>query len=401
MGNQLAPASTTGMYQDYQKVQEMVGNFHLVGQLGGGRFLKSYDVAHGEGQLVMKLYTKRGALSLQRIKLELEQLCEKFARNWPQCCNVAAFTRIVETDRAGYMLRQHIHSNLHDRLQSRPFLHQVERKWLAYQLLQALVQGHECGVCHGDIKAENVLLTSWDWVLLTDYAPFKPRQLPNDNSADFSFFFDTPGKNGRPGRRLCYVAPERFVSDAGTLTRVQTPAAREAPTTPGQLPEPAPAPPVVGEAADRVGGLLEQAQAQQQQAPPPLPAEPSGTTGFTVPGAPAVTTPGGSTPPVMVERRDSGRRGVALEEWHPGLGQLTEAMDVFSAGCVIAEIFTGGGAWMDHPAPAHQICPPPSPPLTSPPHPPNHTQRLFVGERRDKRRAWWRGAQAPSPTPSC
>jgi len=33
-------------------------------------------------------------------------------------------------------------------------------------------------VCHGDIKSENVMVTSWNWVLLTDFASFKPTYLP-------------------------------------------------------------------------------------------------------------------------------------------------------------------------------------------------------------------------------
>ena len=47
-------------------------------------------------------------------------------------------------------------------------------------------------VCHGDIKTENVMVTGWNWVLLTDIASFKP-------------FFDTSR------RRSCYIAPERFL----------------------------------------------------------------------------------------------------------------------------------------------------------------------------------------------
>lgn len=51
---------------------------------------------------------------------------------------------------------------------------------------------------------ENVLVTSWNWVYLTDFASFKPTYIPDDDPSDFSFFFDTGG------RRLCYLAPERF-----------------------------------------------------------------------------------------------------------------------------------------------------------------------------------------------
>lgn len=61
-------------------------------------------------------------------------------------------------------------------------------------------------VFHGDIKTENVLVTAWDWVYLSDFSSsFKPTFLPEDNPADFSFYFDTSG------RRTCYLAPERFL----------------------------------------------------------------------------------------------------------------------------------------------------------------------------------------------
>lgn len=60
---------------------------------------------------------------------------------------------------------------------------------------------------HGDVKAENTLVTSWNWLYLTDFSSsFKPTYLPEDNPADFSFYFDIAG------RRTCYLAPERFLS---------------------------------------------------------------------------------------------------------------------------------------------------------------------------------------------
>lgn len=110
------------------------------------------------------------------------------------------------------------------------------------QLLLALKQCHEEGICHGgfswlglllmfhfsfsistffffntlpylgDIKCENVLVTSWNWLYLADFASFKPTYIPYDDPSDFSFFFDTGG------RRLCYLAPEvGFSSDFGSF----------------------------------------------------------------------------------------------------------------------------------------------------------------------------------------
>lgn len=66
---------------------------------------------------------------------------------------------------------------------TRPFLTEVEHRWFAYQVLRALEQLHEAGLAHGDIKTENVLVTSWGWLLLSDMAPHKPVYLPDDNPA--------------------------------------------------------------------------------------------------------------------------------------------------------------------------------------------------------------------------
>lgn len=114
-----------------------------------------------------------------------------------------------QTDKAAYLLRQYFYSNLHDRLSTRPFLSQIEKKWLAFQLIHAVEQSHSKGVCHGDIKCENVLVTSWNWLYLADFASFKPTYIPDNDPSDFSFFFDTGG------RRRCYLAPERFHEHGG------------------------------------------------------------------------------------------------------------------------------------------------------------------------------------------
>jgi phosphoinositide-3-kinase regulatory subunit 4 len=92
-------------------------------------------------------------------------------------------------------------------MSTRPFLEDIEKKWLAFQLLCGIRDCHARDVFHGDIKTENTLVTSWNWLYLSDFSSsFKPTTLPEDNPADFSYFFDTAG------RRTCYLAPERFLA---------------------------------------------------------------------------------------------------------------------------------------------------------------------------------------------
>lgn len=120
--------------------------------------------------------------------------------------NALPYQRAIETEEHGYLIRQYLYNSLYDRLSTRPFLEDIEKRWLAFQLLCAVRDCHAKDIYHGDIKTENTLVTSWNWLYLCDFSSsFKPVMLPEDNPADFSYFFDTSG------RRTCYLAPERFV----------------------------------------------------------------------------------------------------------------------------------------------------------------------------------------------
>ena len=124
--------------------------------------------------------------------------------------NVLPFQVVFESEKAGYLARQYISTNLYDRISTRPFLSTGEKKWIAYQLILAVAQAHALGICHGDIKTENVLVTSWNWIYLADFG-VKPAFLPEDNPADFSYYFDSSS------RRICYLAPERFYAPGDGL----------------------------------------------------------------------------------------------------------------------------------------------------------------------------------------
>ncbi|ELP89989.1 hypothetical protein EIN_403030 [Entamoeba invadens IP1] len=96
--------------------------------------------------------------------------------------------------------RQHLPYNLADRVRTSPVLTVHEKLFISYQIVSAVYSLHNLGCVHGDIKPENILLTTSNTPYICDFAPFKPFYLPDDNPYDLNFFFN---------RSSC-VAPERF-----------------------------------------------------------------------------------------------------------------------------------------------------------------------------------------------
>ncbi|KAF5392892.1 hypothetical protein D9757_000800 [Collybiopsis confluens] len=194
MGNvQSGLTRTTGALDSF--IAELGGDILYEKSLGSARFLKTVKCRHQNGYLVVKIFIKPDpGLSLRnytrRLKMDRELLCD--------IVNVYNYQAFVETDKAGYVIRQWVASNLYDRISI------IEKKWIAFQVLTALRDARNRKVSHGDIKSENILVTSWNWIYLSDFASYKPTYLPLDDPSDFSFFFDTSG------RRTCYIAPERF-----------------------------------------------------------------------------------------------------------------------------------------------------------------------------------------------
>ncbi|KAM3822108.1 phosphoinositide 3-kinase regulatory subunit 4 isoform 2-T4 [Vipera latastei] len=254
MGNQLAgiaPSQILSVDSYFSDIHD----FEYDKRLGSTRFFKVARAKHREGLVVVKVFAIQDpTLPLTSYKQELEEL--KIRLHSAQNC--LPFQKATLSEKAAMLFRQYVRDNLYDRISTRPFLNNIEKRWIAFQILTAVDQAHRSGVRHGDIKTENVMVTSWNWVLLTDFASFKPTYLPEDNPADFNYFFDTSR------RRTCYIAPERFVDGSMFATELEN-----------------------------------------------------------------IRDP--STP--LVDLVNSNQRS---------RGELKRAMDIFSAGCVIAELFTEG-----------------------------------------------------------
>ena len=199
MGNQLVGAAPAQIFTVDQLLSE-VPDLEFDKKLGDTRFLKVARAYHENILVVVKLFTIQDlGILLGKERERIEEI-RKVLQN---CVNCLPFYKVFCTPKSGFLVRQYVKDSLCDRISNRPFLTLIEKKWIAFQLLLALQQAHKHGICHGDIKTENVMITSWNWVILTDFASFKPTFLPEDNPAEFNYFFDTSR------RRTCYIAPER------------------------------------------------------------------------------------------------------------------------------------------------------------------------------------------------
>ena len=89
----------------------------------------------------------------------------------------------------------------------------TEKKWLIFQLMCAIEQIHSVdGLTHGDIKPDNILVTSYDWLYLGDLHPYKPVEVMDDNLKRYNKYFGHLDNNAR-----CYLAPERWVTPPQTV----------------------------------------------------------------------------------------------------------------------------------------------------------------------------------------
>jgi phosphoinositide-3-kinase regulatory subunit 4 len=170
--------------------------------LGTSRFLKTIQCLSLNGYVVVKLLVKPAENEID-MRPYLDKL-NNLKSQLNDVPNTLPFDTLIDSERATYLIRPYVRYNLYERLSIRPFFEHIEKKWIVYQLLVALSRMHEVDVCHGDLKTENVLLTSWSWIILSDIGIFKPVYLPDHNQSQFSFYFDSVQ------RHSCYIAPERF-----------------------------------------------------------------------------------------------------------------------------------------------------------------------------------------------
>ncbi|EGW30352.1 uncharacterized protein SPAPADRAFT_142974 [Spathaspora passalidarum NRRL Y-27907] len=203
----LAPSAPTVAISSYID-DALNNNYQYLELLSNSRFLKTIkaiDKTTG-GLVIIKILIKPSTSSFNIQLQGLTEFLVKQSKAISPMININCYSKIIETDRAGYLIRQMIKTNLYDRLSIRPFLEPIEKSFIIFQLLKLVSQLHALNIHHGDLRLENCLITSWNWILLSDFSNMiKPTFVPMDNPNQYAFYFD-----GSSNRRICYLAPERF-----------------------------------------------------------------------------------------------------------------------------------------------------------------------------------------------
>jgi len=309
MGNANYRQTTGNQYiaQDLRNYfQNDLPKFILQSKIGNGKFMKTYIMRVDSSPLIVKVYMKLTEEDLLVPTANLTIVWKtlspaKYPQLLPYQMWMKSGIRAKPSSASPvYLIRQFFSTNLYDRLSTRPFLNEMEKLWIVYQLLKCLEICHEHGIVHGDIKPENVMCTSSGWVVLTDFSPFKPALVPDNDPTDFQYYFNCMG------RHRCYLAPERFYHRSVSGTTSQP------------LPD------------LRYQYAYTQRQQQQQH-----------------------LSSGGAA--AQNKKFQHAGSAVASVLASPPAGNqfpsnsLTPAMDIFSAGCLMAEVFLDGVPLLDLP----------------------------------------------------
>ena len=83
-------------------------------------------------------------MTLTTYKKRIEDIAHALKAN--SCHNCLPFTKTILTDKAAFICREYVKDSVYDRISTRPFLTNIEKKWIAFQVLYALHQCHKIGV---------------------------------------------------------------------------------------------------------------------------------------------------------------------------------------------------------------------------------------------------------------
>eukprot|EP00924_Labyrinthula_sp_SR-Ha-C_P008255 snap_masked-scaffold_11-processed-gene-7.44-mRNA-1 protein AED:0.34 eAED:0.34 QI:113/0.5/0.33/1/1/1/3/0/1557 len=122
-----------------------------------------------------------------------------------------------------FLIRQYIQYSLSDRLYTQPFLSFDEKLFVCYQIVKALEQLKSMNISHGSLHPNNIMLSSYNWVIVTDFSCYlKSTYTSNRQINQISRMGITKYGKYEGNNEACYMAPERFHSFEQALTNTES-----------------------------------------------------------------------------------------------------------------------------------------------------------------------------------
>ena len=200
-------------------------NFRLLQVLNNGIMYKTLLIKKDKAPLVVKVFVKKNYdendtkifLSEKEKLISLHKTLFKKGDKTPP--NIAPIINIEDSYLCGMIFRQYFEYSLKERMYLNPYLTEIEKIWITFQLLQCLKNLKDINIIHGDLNPENVLLTSNLSVYISDIASFKPACINMDDIASYTYYF---GSNDNTSLKGFYLAPERLVEKGGNIINEKT-----------------------------------------------------------------------------------------------------------------------------------------------------------------------------------
>ena len=166
--------------------------------------------------LIVKIFFKNDydLTIYDKMRTKMEEIQKKIndkkikPNSYTEFYNVCPIIKLEDNIRAGLLIRQNFFIDLKERMYTLPYLSKIEKIWIMFQFFYGIYQLHYAKIYHGDLKIENILLSSNNSVFISDISPFKPAYIQMDDLGNYYYYF---GVNSTDNFKSCYLAPERFV----------------------------------------------------------------------------------------------------------------------------------------------------------------------------------------------
>ena len=192
--------------------QKYFPNYNIIKILNNGMIYQTVLITteKNNSPLILKIffkhdYDEKDLILFDKEYKEMDKIKEKiFKKQINNLCPIIKMENNINL-KVGMIFRQYLEYNLKERIYLMPYLQNIEKMWIAFQILYALNDLKQMKIIHGDLKPENILLTSNLSVYISDFSCYKPAYISIDN---YTYYF---GTNKRDSMKGCYLAPERLI----------------------------------------------------------------------------------------------------------------------------------------------------------------------------------------------